>query len=175
MFDLEIETKVVQLKFHRDSTTDFSKCYIFIYKRQYRVEMSSKESKGLTIKKQWLDLILEGKKKWEIRSMSCKVRGQIGLVRSQVKKGDPCLWLGTAEIVDCKKLSMQDFKESLDKHCVSIEDLKILSKGKKKKIDDIKLFAWVITNVRVFEKPVVVQRKPGAVNWIKIASPIPPQ
>lgn len=51
--------------------------------------------KGLLIKKPWIDLILRGKKTWEIRGSRTFTRGRIALIESQ--SGTV---VGTCDIVD---------------------------------------------------------------------------
>jgi hypothetical protein len=38
--------------------------------------------KGLIVKSPWIELILEGKKTWEIRGSNTKIRGPIALIKS---------------------------------------------------------------------------------------------
>jgi hypothetical protein len=42
---------------------------------------------GLVIDKPWIDLILDGKKTWEMRSTLTKKRGKIALIRKGSKAG----------------------------------------------------------------------------------------
>src|SRR5574344_2256287 len=106
---------------------------------------------GLIIKKEWLDKIFAGQKDWEIRSSKTNIRGTIFLIQSGSKK-----IFGQCDIIDCKQLSIQDFQSNQKHHCIS----------KLEKLPYKKTFAWVITNVKKFEKPISYNHPLGAVIWV---------
>src|SRR5688572_8826355 len=54
------------------------------------------EMNGLVIRKQWLDLILAGRKTWEIRGSATRVRGPIALIES--RSGTV---VGVCKLTDC--------------------------------------------------------------------------
>ncbi|MGP4062272.1 ASCH domain-containing protein [Halobacillus sp. H74] len=66
---------------------------------------------GLLVKSPWIDLLLTGKKRWEIRGVNTKKRGRVGLIKS----GSGMVF-GTIDIVDCKKLSLFDYQQSQKHH-----------------------------------------------------------
>ena len=68
---------------------------------------------ALIIKDEWLEMILSGKKTWEIRSTSTKKRERVALALS----GAPLL-LGDVEIVDSVKLDAATFAAETSKHGV---------------------------------------------------------
>jgi len=68
---------------------------------------------ALIIKDEWLEMILSGKKTWEIRSTSTKKRERVALALS----GAPLL-LGDVEIVDSVKLDAATFAAQTSKHGV---------------------------------------------------------
>ena len=68
---------------------------------------------ALTIKKEWLDLILEGKKTWEIRGTSTQRRGYIHFAES----GSGQL-RGRAKLVDCRRLERSTFMQFQSRHRV---------------------------------------------------------
>lgn len=109
--------------------------------------------KALIIKKQWLDLILEGKKSWEIRGSNTKIRGQIELIQS-----GSGLIVGRCDIVDSIELTRQQYENSFDKHCIS--DISILPYKK--------AYAWVINNPIRYKNPRKYKHPKGAVIWVKI-------
>lgn len=115
-----------------------------------------KPQKGLIIKKEWLELILSGKKIVEIRSSHTKVRGKIALIES----GSGHI-VGECEIIDSTCL---DTAEKLDKAmidgCVS-KDVVLVSYYKKP-------HAWHIKNAIRYEKPVPYKHPKGAVIWVNI-------
>lgn len=107
--------------------------------------------KGLIIKKHWLDKILSGEKIWEMRSMNTNIRGHILLIQSGSGK-----ILGEAHLHNCIEVDTTD-KELKKYHCIGDEEL--LRKYS---------YAWVLTNVVKFEKPIPYKHPQGAVIWVKI-------
>ena len=89
--------------------------------------------KALIIKKPWIDYILEGKKTWEIRGSNTNIRGQIELIQS-----GSGLVVGSCEIIDCKELTLDDYKNNTDKH--NIKNVEALPYKK--------TYAWVILNAK---------------------------
>lgn len=53
--------------------------------------------RALIIREPWIELILSGRKTWEIRGTATSVRGRIGLIRA--RSG---LIVGTPEFVGCE-------------------------------------------------------------------------
>ena len=109
--------------------------------------------KALIIKKPWIDYILEGKKTWEIRGCNTKIRGQIELIQS-----GSGLVVGSCEIVDCKELNLEDYKNNIDKH--NIQDVTTLPYKK--------TFAWVIVNAKRYESPRKYKHPQGAIIWVNL-------
>ena len=68
---------------------------------------------ALTLKQEWIDLILTGRKTWEIRSKPIRKRERIALAESST-----AVLRGDVEIVNCVRLDAQSFASSFDKHCV---------------------------------------------------------
>lgn len=66
---------------------------------------------GLIIKEPWIDLIFEGKKTWEIRGTNTLIRRTIALIKS----GTGCIF-GTAELISTKRLTINEFCSSENKH-----------------------------------------------------------
>lgn len=111
---------------------------------------------GLLIKEKWLDLILKGKKTWEMRSRRTNKSGRIGLIQSGSGKV-----FGEAELVECKgPLSTAELKKNSRKHRVSKES--VGARGYKYK------FAWVLKNVKKYKTPKKYRHKQGAVIWVKL-------
>jgi hypothetical protein len=107
----------------------------------------------LIIKEPWLELILEGKKTWEIRGTRTKKRGVIHLARS----GGGSIILGSALLTDCISLSREELKKNKDKHC--IPDMR--------GIDYSTIHAWVLKDVRRYKKPLQYKHARGAIIWVK--------
>ena len=70
--------------------------------------------RALVIREPWIDLILQGKKTWEMRSQPTNVRGKIGLIRRGTG-----LVVGTAMLTDCRTaLSRDNYMQHSDKHAI---------------------------------------------------------
>ena len=108
--------------------------------------------RALIIKKRWLDLILEGKKTWEIRGSDTKIRGMIGLIES-----GSGLIVGECELVtSCPVFDGDALLECL--HGISDwSDIKYKNPH-----------AWVLKNTKRYEKPKPYNHPQGAVIWVKI-------
>ncbi|NIO38677.1 ASCH domain-containing protein [Candidatus Bathyarchaeota archaeon] len=91
---------------------------------------------GLIIKEPWITYILEGRKTWEIRGGNCRIRGRIGLVRS-----DSGLVVGTAKIADSLgPLSDEKMRANISRHCIPLRDLAAVRNRYKN------IYAWVPAN-----------------------------
>lgn len=88
--------------------------------------------KALIIKEKWLNLILSGKKTWEIRSLNTKIRGKILLIKSSSKQ-----IFGECELVDSIKLNIEQYKTNKDKHCINVNQDILPYKN---------TYAWVLQN-----------------------------
>ena len=114
---------------------------------------SPQHDRALVIKPKWLDLILSGRKTWEIRGKRTNVRGVVALAQS----GTGHL-VGEATVTNCFELQLADMPNHVDKHC--IQDLSIV------KYDQI--FAWELRNAKRFLEPKCYEHKQGAVIWVKL-------
>ena len=109
--------------------------------------------KGLIIRKPWIDYILEGTKVWEIRGNKTNIRGKIELIQS-----GSGLVVGCCEIVDCIQLSLDEYKQNVNKHCVT-------------KVDSLpynKTYAWVLKNQKRYEHPRKYKHPNGAIIWVNL-------
>ncbi|WP_245680595.1 ASCH domain-containing protein [Bacillus marinisedimentorum] len=113
------------------------------------------DMKGLMVKAPWIDLILEGKKTWEIRGSNTHQRGKIGLIKS-----GSGLVFGTVDIVRCEELSLTDYKQGTVFHCIDRKDCLQLPYKR--------TFAWVLDNPFMFETPVPYKHPMGAVIWVDL-------
>lgn len=112
---------------------------------------------ALIIMKRPLDLILAGKKTWEIRGSRCHKRGKIALIES----GSGTI-VGTAELVDCiGPLSVADFNRNLRKSQAGY----VRSKGE---FYYENTYAWVLKNAKRFKSPIKYRHKPGVIIWHKV-------
>jgi hypothetical protein len=72
--------------------------------------------RALLIRHPWIDMILDGKKTWEIRGSRTSIRETIGLIR--IASGTV---VGVCEVVDCVgPLSAEEFKHNARKAGMSL-------------------------------------------------------
>ena len=108
--------------------------------------------RGLIIKDKWIEYILNGDKTWEIRGRRVKFRETIYLIKSGSGK-----IFGQADIVDCKELTLDEFKKSSDKH--QIQNTESLPYKR--------TYAWILSNVKKYDIPIPYKHPRGAVIWVK--------
>jgi hypothetical protein len=114
--------------------------------------------KALLVKQPWIDLILEGRKNWELRSSSTKVRGQIALVES----GSGTV-VGVCELVGVAgPLTLGDLRRSVRRHRVPAAQLGPAPPYRR-------THAWVIENARRLLEPIRYSHPRGAVIWVNLA------
>ncbi|WP_019240210.1 MULTISPECIES: ASCH domain-containing protein [Bacillus] len=111
--------------------------------------------KGLIIKSPWIDYILEGKKTWEIRGSNTHIRGKIALIKS-----GSGMVLGTVDLVDSKKLCLQEYQQSERYHLVPPQDCQ--------QVPYKNTYAWVFENPILFEEPIQYKHPMGAVIWVNL-------
>lgn len=109
-------------------------------------------AKGLIIRKEWLDKILNDGKHWEMRATHTNQRGLIKLIEagSGLIMGE-CMIAGSHEVTE--DLARQSFNA----HQVS--DYNLLKKWR---------YAWRLCNVKKYEKPIPYKHPKGAVIWVKL-------
>ncbi len=118
---------------------------------------------GLVIKEPWIDLILSGKKTWEIRGTRTKTKTNVALIKSGSGR-----IIGTCDIVGCLgPFLLDDLKASKQLHCVPDDQLQIVNYRK--------IYAWVISNARGLEDPIEYQHPSGAVIWVDLNETNVPQ
>ena len=109
--------------------------------------------KGLIVKEPWIDLILDGKKPWEIRGSRTSVRGRIALIKS----GTGMIY-GTVELLTSMHTSKGVLAENKELHCIN--DLSLI----KYKTP----YAWVMRKPIRFDKPIPYKHPQGAVIWVNL-------
>lgn len=109
--------------------------------------------KGLIIKSPYIEMILEGKKKWEIRGSKTNIRGTIALIKSGSKK-----IYGEVDLIDCIELDLQSYnKYSLELY------------GRKEDcLPYKKTYAWVVTNPKIYKVAKPYNHPLGAVIWVNL-------
>ena len=110
--------------------------------------------RALIIKKEWLDLIFQGVKTWEIRGSNTRIREKIELIQS-----GSGLVVGTCEIIDSIKLSIDDFKNNVNKHYNGIDGDLLPYKN---------THAWVLRNVKRYVDPRPYKHPNGAIIWVNL-------
>ncbi len=106
--------------------------------------------RSLIIKKEWLDLILAGKKPWEMRSTKTNIRGWINLIES-----GSGLIIAETNLVDCLP-PINKHKDLFKFH--RVEDLSLLEKW---------CYPWVLKDAKRYDKPIPYDHPQGAVIWVK--------
>jgi hypothetical protein len=95
----------------------------------------------LKIEDKWVNLIMNGKKTWEIRRTNTKIRERIALGNTKTK----CC-VGYATIVDSIEMSLVELKKHNNKHQAN-GFLDEYAKGKKF------LFTWILNDIKLEVKP----------------------
>ena len=112
-------------------------------------------SKGLVIDQPWIDLILSGRKTWEMRATGASYRGWFGLIR----KGSGMVW-GVARIESVGvSLSPDEMVATHDNH--HIPEAMIRS-GEVAKWTT----PWKLADVTRLARPVPYKHPYGAVTWV---------
>ena len=110
--------------------------------------------RALVVKKRWLDLILAGQKKWEIRGSSTAKRGWIHFAESQA--GGKLM--GRARLVDCFPVSQESFVQNFHQHRVPSLSM----------VPYHTPYAWVLEDCEKFDKAFNYEHKRGAVIWVDV-------
>lgn len=120
--------------------------------------MSEPVTRALLIRHPWIDMILDGKKTWEIRGSKIALRGVIGLIPS--RSGTVA---GVCEVVDCiGPLSAGEFRKNAKKAGMRPSEAEL---GWYRNT-----YAWVLTNPRYLKRPVPYKHPSGAVIWVSLNS-----
>ena len=108
----------------------------------------------LVMKAPWLDLILSGKKTWEIRGTQTTQRGTIHLALS----GAGGQIAGQCRIAKSYTIDRKTLSKHFTKH--RIEDLSIVTYRNP--------HVWEISHARRYKQPFVYDHPQGAVNWVRL-------
>ena len=108
----------------------------------------------LVVKNPWLELILAGKKVWEIRDASTKVRGKIHLALS----GGGGRIVGQCHITNSLAIDKGVLGKHVVKHCV--KDLGMIPYPRP--------HAWVLSKARRYKTPFKYSHPRGAIQWVKL-------
>ena len=116
--------------------------------------MRRSAKRALIVKKKWLDLILAGQKKWEIRGSSTAKRGWIHFAESQA--GGKLM--GRARLVDCFPVSRKSFMRNFHQHKVSSLSM----------VPYHTPYAWVFEDCEKFRKAFQYEHRQGAAIWVDV-------
>ena len=108
---------------------------------------------GLILKLAWCQAILHEGKRWEIRGSDTKKRGRIVLISGQ-------LGIGSIELVDTMPLTEELFNSSFNNH-------RIPNWGWVRNRYP-KPHAWIMKAPLIYDPPLIINRKPGQVIWVKL-------
>jgi hypothetical protein len=107
--------------------------------------------RSLIVKKEWLDLIFDGGKVWEMRTRPTNIRGWVGLIESGTG-----LIVGEVQIAGCFEKPTPPTDEFICAH--KVENLELIKKWK---------YAWVLCGAKRYETPIPYKHPKGAVIWVK--------
>ncbi len=111
---------------------------------------------GLVIKRPWIDLILDGKKTWEIRSRRATVRDVVALI-----EGGSGKIVAVARLTACiGPLPPEELPKHFDKHLVSQELMGAVPYDE--------FYAWELRDVRRLNPPIAYNHPSGAVIWVRL-------
>lgn len=111
---------------------------------------------GLVIRSPWVEMILDGRKIWEIRGRNTRVRGKIALIRS-----GSGLIVGTCQLVDVVgPLTRVEFRRNRRRAG--------LMEAQAKSLPYPTTYAWVLTDVRKYRRPRAFKFPAGAVVWVRL-------
>ena len=111
--------------------------------------------KGLVIKSPYIEDILDGIKKVEIRGSNTKVRGRIILLKS-----GSGLALGTVEIISSEEWTLEQYNNwnyRKDNNKLPVTHLPYN-----------KTYAWHLANPIKFEVPIPYKHPSGAIVWVNL-------
>ena len=109
--------------------------------------------KGLIIRSPYIDLILDGKKKWEIRGSNTNIRGKIALIKSGSKK-----IYGEVNLVDSFEIDLDLYNE----YHINMYGRKV------GKLPYKRTFAWVLNEPVKYKESINYNHPQGAVIWVNL-------
>ena len=111
---------------------------------------------GLIIRSPWVEMILDGKKTWEMRGTYTHIRGKIALIR-----GGSGLVVGTCDLVDVVgPITRNEFQRNRRKAGLRPSEARWLPYEN--------TYAWVLKDAKKFRQPRQYRHPSGAVIWVKL-------
>lgn len=111
--------------------------------------------RALIIKEKYIDLILSGKKTWEIRKFDTKIRGPIALISSGYL-------YGFVYLKRTFRINKETLKKYVDKHRVPPEFIDEYAGGREE------LYIWVLGNPLRLSEPLKIRYARGVQVWARI-------
>ena len=109
--------------------------------------------KGLIIKAPYIDLILEGKKRWEIRGSNTNIRGRIFLIKSGTKR-----IYGEIDLVDSFEINLEEYnKYYMELYGCTCDSLPYE-----------RTYAWVVKNPVLYKEGVIYNHPRGAIICVNL-------
>jgi len=122
--------------------------------RKFRSSKHPSHNAALVVKSPWADLILDGKKTWEIRNQPTNIRGFVKIAQSGTGK-----LVGQVRIADCIKIRTSEFPKYVKKHRVAnLKDV----------LGYRHIYAWVIKDAVRYVQPPAYEHPPGAIIWVRL-------
>jgi hypothetical protein len=117
--------------------------------------------RALIIRSEPLELILSGKKRWEIRSAKTQIRERIALIRS-----GSGLVVGTCDLIGVKgPLTLTQIRWNVRK--IGINPNEVGSRPPYRHT-----YAWLLANPKRFRKPITYRHPAGARIWVRLPDEI---
>lgn len=110
---------------------------------------------GLIIKSPYIDDILSGRKKWELRGQNTHTRGKIILLQSGTG-----LALGSVEIIAVKQITLEDYN--------NWDYRKDSGKLPVDKLPYKKTYAYILENPIQYKNPKHYHHPKGAITWVDL-------
>lgn len=105
---------------------------------------------ALFVRKRWCDLIMSGRKTWEIRGQTCRKRGRVCIIEC----GSGMI-IGETTITESRDITNLELGDHVDKH--QVVDLSFVKYNR--------AHAWVLQGSLKYITPIAVPPKRGAIIW----------
>lgn len=116
--------------------------------------------RGLMVKAPWSQLILDGKKTWELRGSKTKIRGRVAIIESGTKRIH-----GYVDVVDCLgPFTLMELAKTEPKHHVSFVMIDST-------LPYVNTYAWVLKNPKRLKRPKPYVHPQGAIIWVNLEKP----
>lgn len=125
--------------------------------------------RGLMIREPWISQILMGRKTWELRGTSTKIRGRLALIRS-----GSGLIFGECHLDDC--VGPVDFDTLIETGALSREERDEIEREGRPPYtakDGVtsKTFAWIVSRPILYSRPVAYKHPSGAITFVDLTKP----